>query len=362
MTNMRNLFVLTLAFITVNYNTNSLASEFITSYTYDGRSEYTRDVLVNNETLYMANGYWGVRAVNIADLENPTSVDNYYPGAGRESVELAARGNILIVADRQGGTKFIDISNPNSLNYLSMYPSYDRASRLALDDHNLYVGDRAGGLVVLDISDPTTPVEIGRHERDYETQGIAIKEDYAFVANPWHGFYTLDISNLNDIKEIAYYDKPVGTFPGIWDVGIKGNYAYLLCQRYGVQVVDISNPYSPEFVDELLLPEGQNPSGGDSPPLDIAFAGNNIIISNGLDGVYVIDIYNPEDIFIVEHIETPGFAMGLDISNNMLFVADARSGVQIFDIHEYTSVPIPSSGLLLFVGILSLSAMRRKKI
>ena len=59
------------------------------------------------------------------------------------------------------------------------------------------------------------------------------------------------------------------------------------------------------------------------------------MVNNGVEGVLVLDISNPQVPYIVEKIDTRGYAMSSVIQGNYLYVADGPEGFSIIDVSDY---------------------------
>ena len=293
----------------------------------------TRDVLVSNNTAYIANGYGDLKIIDTSDLSNPSEIGQLFIDDGWESFALEKRDNYIFMANQGAGVKVVDVSDSNNPIVVQTLGTIDHAISLTLHGNYLYVGDRLGGLHIIDVSSPSASFEIGSLALNGSTYGIAIGGIYAYVANYDHGMQVIDISNPANPTPVSTYDT---SGAGVWDIGIKGSNAYLLIEGEGIRVVDISDPYQPALGGELLLPNGSE-TGYFTPPLDISFVRDFAFITNGTEGIMVVDISDPTAPVIAERIDTSGFSWGFDSWGDYLFVADGLSGLQIIGISDYKS-------------------------
>lgn len=350
----------------VLFSEQSQASQYIGSFNQGG---FSRDITINGDYGYIANGFNGLQIVYLNDPGNIILKETITPDyvQGRSTYNVLQNNNFLYMTDRTGGVLTYDISDPSSPNLLSRIFPEDKSNTLAIYNGILFMGEVSGGMVAFDIQDPTLPVEIGRIKIPNETypkeaQGMAFKDNFSYVANPWGGLAIVDISDPASMTMAGYYNKPQTAYPGVWDVAVQGDFAFIIAQRYGIQSLDISDPVNPVFASELLLPINYM-EGNDSPPLDIKMINARYAaVTNGYDGVYIIDTSDPFDIKIAETIDTVGYAWGVTPHGNRLYIADGYDGIHVFDISEYTAVPLPSSALLLLAGISSLLARTRHRL
>ena len=328
---------------------------------------FSYDVAISGGYAYVADGMSGLKTINISNPDN-AYIESNIKFDGETAKTVLVDGNYLYAAFREGGTKIFSLADPRSPILVATHqnlqmdnPIWALSSNLKKVGNILYVGEKRGGLVALDVNDPANPVELGRvlvPNEDYpkEVQGIDISGNYAFVANPWNGMAVIDISLPDSMTVVANYAKPEGSFPGVWDVGVQDDYAYILAQRYGVQVLNVSDPLNPFFVSEYLMDDGRMDTG-DSPPADLTFYDNLLFVANGFDGISVFNISDPEILKFVQKIDTYGFACNLEIVGNNLFYADGSYGFGVYDLSNIKPTPISSSIFFLFFGIMVLAVM-----
>jgi hypothetical protein len=325
---------------------------------WEGRGLY-RGLVVDGDTAFIAGGWRDVEVLNVANPGAMNLVDRWYdndPESGDEVMQVAKDGDYLYACERISGVRVLRLADGWRPELVATIDPDDvektKASNLVVKNGILYYGDFRGGLCTVDVSDPENPVFLDRlllpqHVHVLkEAQGLDVVGGYAYVANPWGGMAVVDVSNPANLFQVGYYDKPEGTFPGIWDVAVRDGFAYVLCQSYGVQVLDVSDPAYPVYVSEILLPYGMPDFiSNDQPPLDVLLEGDIMFVSNGHDGVYVCDISNPYNPYVLEHIVLPTvpdetrknyrFAWGLALRGQTLFVCSGKVGVMAYDVSEH---------------------------
>lgn len=133
-------------------------------------AHYVHDAFIRNDTMYAAAIYDGKASIIYlgADRKNPVMVGEVgYPGAGTHNTATTRDGSYLLTTDEIGSTgktlKIWDIRNLNSIAKVS-----DFTPEPASTVHNVFVkGELAfvswymGGTRIIDISDPESPVELG---------------------------------------------------------------------------------------------------------------------------------------------------------------------------------------------------------
>jgi hypothetical protein len=197
-----------------------------------------------------------------------------------------------------------------------------------LDFPYLYIGDSSGGLIIYDISDIAEPIHLSSTNIGRWTYGIEVTGTLAYTANYWDGFSVIDVSDPRDPKILVreFESRPV------WDVRLEDNFLYLLRCGRGIAVYDVTNPELPMEISSIDLPDGAN---GWKPPMDIELVGQYAFVSQGTQGVFIIDVHDFVDMTVVGQLATDGFAWGLDRQGSILYVAQWREGTIAFDISSF---------------------------
>lgn len=120
--------------------------------------------------------------------------------------------------------------------------------------------------------------------------------------------------------DLSYFDSME------WDIvyscASKDSFLYA-AMFYGVVVLDIRNPASPQIVARV-------PFKG--PPTSIVIEGTFAYVSCALEGIYIIDISDPLHPEVIRHEDTPGIARELMIQPPYLYLADDFAGLRILDV------------------------------
>ncbi len=139
---------------------------------------------------YVADGNnSGLRVVDV-DPSSPyfLTVIGHCPTPGFAR-DVAVSGNYAYIADGWTGLRVVDVSNPNLPNEVGYYYT-SWASGVAVSGSHAYVASEGEGLRVVDVSDPATPLEVGFYNTPGYALGVAVFGDYAYVADCFYfGIY-----------------------------------------------------------------------------------------------------------------------------------------------------------------------------
>ncbi|MFH0793878.1 MAG: hypothetical protein V2A74_07595 [bacterium] len=145
--------------------------------------EFTRRLAVDEDRLYLADGnYGGLKIVDVSNPTSPTLLSRLLTADYADDVLV--RGNLVYVADRQGGARIVDVSDPRNpfTPCIIWMPKNEVRDLQFFGRHYLLVADRNQGLRVYDIRDPERPLLVA----DYSLRGpiskITVREPYVYVA------------------------------------------------------------------------------------------------------------------------------------------------------------------------------------
>jgi hypothetical protein len=184
-----------------------------------------------------------------------------------------------------------------------------------------------------------TKAIIGSVDTPSFAYGVTIVGDTAYVADYQKGLQVIDISNPASPQIIGSVDTP-GSANG---VTVVGDTAYVVDWDSGLQVIDISNPASPQIIGTVDTPGRAR---------DVTVVGDTAYVAcgeyNQWSGLQVIDISNPAAPQIIGTVDTPGYAEGVTVVGSTAYVVN-HSGLQAIDISNSAnpqiigSVDTPSS-------------------
>lgn len=374
---MKKYFTMILLLCLVAFTVPAHASNLLLWSYKDGLPGEASSVLVDSSGIaYVSMEHSGVRALDLNAPGGPSLIggwDTKSAGAIGPSREMVLKDNVLIVAQRDYGTRFLDVSDPANPVLLATLdnpvlsaPGRSASSRLALEGNTLYVSSVTGGFSRVDVSDPANPrmLDTITFQRangvTIESQGISIAGDHAYVATPWGGWSIVDISNAARMEIVAQLEQPGGLHGG-WDVHVQNGVAFVLMQGYGVQIYDVSNVRNVSLINEVLF-QAPELFGPDTPPADIKFLSDKIAaISYGSLGVYIYDFNDLNAPTLLDTLTANEMiAVNMFLSGSTLLVAGHSGGLFAFDVSQFQT-PIPASFVLGATGLAVLLNKRRKE-
>lgn len=278
---------------------------------------------VRGDYAYIADRHSSLQVVNISNPEKPKLVATMFSNKRFQSVEI--NGNYAYVlssasVNEPSGLHIIDISNPLAPKETGYSDTLGSAGQLVYKDGYVYVADGNKGYIlsIFDVTDTSSPFIAGSYPSEYSEKSsiydIDLKGNYAYVAQSELGMFIFDISQPTVPvlvgKIFTKDDKITG-------IAISGDYAYLLAENIGIIVVNISDPANPVLEHKMDLPQVYLGS--------FFIYENYIFVAANNNGILVIDINNPISptlVYQYKYEEEYLWGKDLFVTENKLYLAD----------------------------------------
>ncbi len=325
------------------------------------------DLMIQNSTAYLLDWMSGFRVIDIIDPYTAHEIG--YVNFTGAVLDVKVVNNFAYVAKDDNGLYIFDVSNPVLPQEIGHFNVNGSIFGLDISGNYVYLADNSGYFRIVDISNPANPQEIGACDSLLEALKVKVTGDYAYVVNEYYlniinisdqtnphivytkllpghsldvcvlnnyaymalgeaGFGIYDISGANQITEIGFF-VPQSPWPdnfNIESVYISGNYAYLAESFFGLYIIDISDPTTPTEV--CFFPYDWIK--------DVVIQNNVAFIISQISGLQILDVSNPSNPILLGNYDTPGFAEGIDVSGNFIFVADHYH----FGIYDCSAAPV----------------------
>lgn len=225
------------------------------------------------------NDYDGsLHIIDVSDPENPESVGNYDTGTPANNVHIVDDLAYIAceVSRESGELHIIDISdpvNPDSIGGLELEWIYagegggitdvfveDDLAYLTLYD--AHKEDCCGWFLVLDVTDPTEPDSLDCYHFGWNYDScpsdITVIDEIAYIADQYGGVVIFDVSDPQNIEELGRWDlEDYLRSCSAKAIKVLGDYAYLACSygsNEGLYVLNVSNPENPFEVGRYMTP------------------------------------------------------------------------------------------------------------
>jgi len=279
-----------------------------------------RDIFIYRHYAYVANGWSGLRVIDVSDPSAPVEV--YYKISGHVRKVTASRGvlyvcmghnvaiyNItapsepeleeiistdqvtrdislyttsrtyLCLANARAGLRIFDVTQLNNI--------FETGSLDVQSTRDVFVsGDYAyivdySSLHTVDLTNPSEPVLLGSCYTAYQFCNIYVSDGYAYVTDELYGgFWIIDVSNPTNPAYTGYYHPGEGGSEG---VVVRDKVAYVAHGSAGLNILDVSVPSNPKEMARFGI-------GGDFDSI-VVFGDYAYTLCGS--SFYVFDVSNP---------------------------------------------------------------------
>lgn len=301
-----------------------------------------KDLFVTDSYAFVASMEMGLNIIDIADPTSPQKISQVFLPGNAYSVYLH-ESYAFVTTLGNPYLCIINISNP-STPYIQSYISTqgDGYNVRVLGDY-AYVVTNHGLMLVYDISNISNPVNISSVNTTSSAVGISLSGNYAFVAAG--GFDVIDITNPYSPQKIYSYITP--GYDYAYDICIDSNNAYIAYDDYDDDmkndssnfIFQKSNIYNKFENGGLRIYDITNPI---SPTLSgycytspnsfgVCYASKHAFVTGYEYGFYAVDVSNTSNPFLVEsYTNTIGNTREIYIQNGLIYTANGSGGLGIY--------------------------------
>ena len=322
-----------------NYNT-----DLVGQLTYEqGLNDVWGYAASNGKEYALVGSITGTSIVDVTT--NPSTPEEvaFIPGLESTWRDIKTYQDYMYVStEAQQGIQVVDLSSPEEA---VLVETWDGENNEGVSVHNIFQADgylyvigtntSFGDMHILDLSNPASPVLIGTWSGEY-LHDVYVRGNYAYGCGIYSStIYIIDISdkaNPTIVTSWFYYgkahacwltedgnylitaDEITGGHVTIWDIQdfnnvnmvsewmaadaedftvhnvfVRENYLYCSYYAFGLQIVDISDPYQPTLAGYFDTYLGENELYGGNWGV-YPFTNNcNIYVSDRSNGLFVVD-------------------------------------------------------------------------
>jgi uncharacterized secreted protein with C-terminal beta-propeller domain len=255
----------------------------------------------------------GGRTLTILDLSDPSSpkkVSDYSFPEQIWSFRLA--GPYAYVAANFYGLGVLDVSNPAAPKLRASIKTPGQAKGVALVGTTAFVADHMSGVDVVDLSSLDKPTLRGSFFVDGYARDVAASSRFAFAVDAPTGLYALDPARPGPPDAIGQIQSAAA--PSMIEVMEQGG-RVIACLVGGgaLQLYDVTDPAKPVHLTSWKTPGGR--------PGRIALDGARGYLTDGREGVQIVDLSNPSSPALVGNIKTAAPARDVAVGGGLVVVA-----------------------------------------
>ena len=251
----------------------------------------------------------------IVDISNPGSMRAVsridVPGGIR--TEPAVQGSHVYLAGKADGLQIIDVSNVNEPELVGDIDWGGSAYSVVVQGDYAYVTDFGFGLIVVNVSDPVAPDLVGSLPIAGASCDNAVYGDYVFVGGLGAGLHTVDVS---DPEHPQYVSNRSGY---VLELAVESDRLCLV--SYSLEILDISSAPNLELLGAYSV----------SWPwiYGLSVSENHAVLALSDLGIQVVDITDPASPQLVSTFDTPSFSNGVSVRDNIVYIADLSSLISL---------------------------------
>lgn len=242
--------------------------------------------------MFVAAERSGVTFWNVSNLANPQPVGTYVTLLGNYAWSVAMNGNIALIGTSGSYLNVVDLSYDGTVSVIGSVqtaPAVGDTTEIrgiAVQGNLAFLANETAGLKVVDISSPGFPIVLGGYgalPASGSAAAVAATENLVLVADSTNGLLIYDVTNVRSWTGGQNRIWPTAlSGGGAFDVKVRGNYAYVARGALGLDIWDISNPYSPVKVGTFI-------SAGFS-PIHIALYKKQLYALDGNGTLFVLNL------------------------------------------------------------------------
>lgn len=285
---------------------------------------------------FLADGWGGLRIVDIADRRAPAAV-GWLPMTALD-VAVPESGPYVIVAAGDDGVVVVDAADPAAPGIAAAYVTeLGTPVAVAVAGDVAYVSLEGGDIVTLDISTPSSPKLLGTHAGARPIHGcggspdpasdlaahLSITGGRAYAAARENGLRVLDVTTPGAPIEIGSY---ASIFTCALDVRIAGDRAYVAADRDGLRVLG--------WGGDRALQELGAVTGITATMLAV---GEGTVYAADSRALWIVDVHDPESPAVVGSLEPFGrWILNLTVQDGFAYLATAgtEGSLTIVDVRE----------------------------
>jgi hypothetical protein len=308
-----------------SYNENRMEEPPVELVRYRTRGE-TESLLIVDSLCYLADGYAGLRILDISDIYNIQEIGYCEEAANGQFMQL--QDDVLYMACGRSDFRSVDVSDPTDPVLLQTFDCYSDDFRIhgnlvysASDDHRY--------LDIFDITDPSN-IQSYREvyfERTENAKGVEIHEDHLYYVTD-EKFRIISIENPDNL-EVLYEDDHRGWRLAANTVKYFGDH---LLYMLSYNIWNVADPYEPEILFGTDYVERFS---------DWSEVGEMVSFSCCRTGFYIYNIEDPER---VEEIHWLPSACGISdvyVQNDFMYVTSKEKYGSKFDIYNIEDINNP---------------------
>ena len=236
--------------------------------------------------------------------------------------DIFTRDRWMFTADTRGGVSLHDLNNDGGT-FTRISSSWGES----FVSHNelLFVAQSKQGVQVFDISTPGQPVSVATWV-NLQAMRLAVVDKHLVIAK---GHFGVDLVDISDLSSPLVEDS-LSTIH-VLDVASAGGLIYIASKDKGLLIYEIDAQHKFRYLGSLLTPF---PMSTFDLPMALQVQNNIVYIANGRSGLLIVDVTNPEKPAILSTVAISGTAKEVKVVNGKAFIASHQHGIVVVNIED----------------------------
>lgn len=332
------------------------------------------DIISNLVLATTGKGFW---VIDVSQIDAPSAVIHFTTGNTTLRVKILGHFAFLNTWD---GLFIVDISEAEQPTLLTHFSTggaifdFILKESLAFTISIPFGGRLPSVFSVIDIATPSAPRIISQVDYLPECSlfsstidALEVSEQFAYISHTL-GFSIVDISDKLRPQFVSLFQTNISPI----DIAVAGHFVCLADGSNGLRIIDVSNPENPLETDSyagsavgvatrndtvfaaldekltilkisstgVLTKVGEVSTPGPRSSVDIALNGHYLYMVYP-PNLILIDISNPANPQVVDHVKTPTGSFGVAVSEDKVYVAAGSWALLIYQNKLVTSVDQP---------------------
>ena len=284
------------------------------------------DIVIDGETVYVAEGFKGLGIYDLTDPDLPSLIG--YVDTPGEATAVFLKGDNAYIADGTYGLVIADISTPAAASIVGSRAIAGTAVDVVADGDYSYVS-LAGSVVQIDIRNPSSPILADTFAAG--SFAVDIDDSKVFIARS-NG--TFSVNNAAAVSGV------LGTVSTSGAEGIalsEGDIAYIARGENGISSYSVSGS-TPSHLSTAVF-DGA-PDAVLSPQALLA-ADGYLYIAAGNSGIGIAEVIDSGEIALRARFSAPGDVKAVALGGNgRLYAACGDSGIRVLRLSERSSTSL----------------------
>ena len=260
----------------------------------------------------------GLRVFDISDPSKPVRVASVETSGARDVV---VDGEYAYIADGYQGVLIYDISDPVEPQLVAQDNTYGQTYGLAKKGERLYVADGEQGLLVIDVEDPENWREISRNRFSFSVTDVDGLGPYALAISGAF-LWVLDTDDIVDGQAALISETQM--YGSLQRITVKDGRAYIATLGWDLLIVDLTDLEHPAIESTFRL---------ETEALAADVLGDIVYVANNMGGMTLVDVSDSQNPQEVSNYDTRGFTSDVHVSLGYAYIGDDDGGLIVTETH-----------------------------